>query len=126
MKRHATLSQARALRRRAPSTEHLLWTLLRGRRLEGLKFRRQVPIGPYIVDFLCLRHRLVVEADGPFHEPEDDAVRDAWLETQGFRVLRFPNGEIQNRDWLVVGRILAAVAVRQRPGLSDPSSVSHG
>ena len=96
--------------RRAPSTsERKLWTILRDRRLEGLKFRRQMVIGSYVVDFVCLRHRLIVEADGPFHDPERDAVRDEWLRSQGFRVLRFPNSQIENRDWEVVGAIEEAV-----------------
>jgi very-short-patch-repair endonuclease len=93
-----------------------LWTLLRDRRLEGLKFRRQVPIGRYVVDFVCMRHRLVVEADGPFHDPVADAARDAWLESQGFRVLRFSNSEIGNADHRVVRKVLTAV------GVDDPLS----
>ena len=98
--------------RRAPSTsERKLWTILRDRRL-GLKVRRQVVIGPYVVDLVCMRHRLIVEADGPFHDAERDAVRDEWLRTQNFRVLRFPNAQIENRDWEVVGAIEEAV----RPG----------
>ena len=56
-----------------------------------------------------MRHRLVIEADGPFHDPERDAVRDAWLAAKGFRVLRFPNTEIQLKDWQVIGRILKIV-----------------
>ncbi len=56
-----------------------------------------------------MRHRLVIEADGPFHDPERDAVRDAWLAAKGFRVLRFPNTEIQLKDWQVIGRILEVV-----------------
>jgi len=109
MARTATIRQARALRRSAPSTERLLWKLLRDRRLEGLKFRRQVPMGPYVLDFVCLRHRLVLEADGPFHDPEHDAVRDAWLAAKGFRVLRFPNDEIVEKNWRVIAQILTAV-----------------
>ena len=109
MARRATIPQARALRRSAPVTERLLWRILRDRRLEGLKFRRQVPLGPYVLDFVCLRHRLVVEADGPFHDPEHDARRDVWLAAKGFRVLRFSNSEIQVKDWRVIGRILEAV-----------------
>jgi very-short-patch-repair endonuclease len=109
MARPTTVPQARALRRNAPETERLLWKLLRDRRLEGLKFRRQAPLGPYVLDFVCLRHRLVIEADGPFHDSEQDAVRDASLAAQGFRVLRFPNKEIQLRDWQVIGRILEVV-----------------
>ena len=108
MARKASIGQTRALRRSAPTTERYLWKLLRHRQLEGLKFRRQVPLGPYVVDFLCLRHRLV-EADGPFHDPQQDAVRDAWLIGQGFRVLRFPNHEIEIREHLVIARILHAI-----------------
>ena len=73
--------------------EAKLWELLRDRRLVGLKFRRQTPIGTYIVDFVCLEHRLIIEADGPFHGPHDET-RDAWLRGQDFRVLRFPNDRI--------------------------------
>ena len=48
-------------------------------------------MGPYVADFVCLRHRLIVEADGPFHDPAADAERDAWLKAQGFKVMRFRN-----------------------------------
>jgi very-short-patch-repair endonuclease len=82
------------MRREPTFTERALWTLLRNRRLAGLKFRRQVAIGDYVVDFLCLSHHLVVEADGPLHDPERDAVRDAWLRAKHLRVLRFPNNQI--------------------------------
>ena len=109
MARAATIPQARALRRSAPETERLLWKLLRHRKLDGLKFRRQVPLGPYVLDFVCLRHRLVIEADGPFHDPEHDAARDDWLAAKGFRVLRFSNSEIQLKDWQVIARILEVV-----------------
>jgi very-short-patch-repair endonuclease len=84
MARKASIPMARALRRSAPATETLLWSLLRDRRLDGLKFRRQVPLGPYVADFVCLRHRLIVEADGPFHDPEADARRDAGLAARAF------------------------------------------
>jgi len=67
-------------------------------------------LGPYVVDFLCLRHRLIVEADGPFHDAGRDAIRDAWLASQGFRVLRFSNHEIGARDWNVLRRITEACA----------------
>ena len=109
MARTATARQARALRRRSPSTERFLWELLRDPRLEGLKFRRQFPIGPYVVDFVCLRHRLVVEADGPFHDAERNAVRDGYLIARGFRILRFSNRLIEGRDWEVFQTILDAV-----------------
>jgi very-short-patch-repair endonuclease len=103
-----TSRRAHTLRRNSTAAERKLWVLLRAKRLQGLKFRRQVPIGPYTVDFLCLRHRLVVEADGPFHEPGKDSIRDAWLHEQGFRVLRFTNSQIDASDGVLAG-ILEAV-----------------
>ena len=109
------LALARRLRREPSAIEALLWRLLRDRRLEGLEFRRQVPIGRYVVDFVCLRHRLIVEADGPFHDPDADAQRDSWLRGQGFRVLRFDNGLISARRELVLQTIEdAAVGPRER------------
>jgi very-short-patch-repair endonuclease len=65
-------------------------------------------MGPYVVDYVCLSRRLVVEADGSFHDPEHDARRDAWLASQGFRVLRFGNGEINGNEVRVMAKILAA------------------
>ena len=100
---------ARSLRRRSSASERDFWALLRHRRLEGLKFRRQVPVGPYVVDFVCLRHQLIVELDGPFHDGVRDAERDAYLRSEGFRILRF--GEVnagRNVDKVING-VLAAV-----------------
>jgi len=76
--------------------ERLLWQHLRGRALEGYKFRRQVVVEPYIVDFLCMDVRLIVEADGGQHDQQRryDAERSAQLEAMGYRVLRFWNHEI--------------------------------
>jgi len=103
------LAFARRLRRAPPATERRLWALLRDRRLEGLKFRRQVPLGRYVADFLCPRHRLIVEADGPRHEDSlHDLERDAWLRGQGFRVLRFANQRIQDHPDAVLDEILNA------------------
>jgi len=109
MDRKATIERARRLRNNPTATERVLWDRLRERKLGGLKFRRQAPMGPYVLDFLCLRHRLVVEADGPFHDPERDAIRDAWLTAKGFRVLRFSNREIHGSPELIADRILAAI-----------------
>jgi very-short-patch-repair endonuclease len=100
MARKAVIERARRLRRRGQ---------LRQSRLGGLKFRRQMPLGPYTLDFVCLSHRLVVEADGPFHDPEKDAIRDTWLTKKGFRVLRFTNSEIHGALDLVAGRLLVAI-----------------
>lgn len=106
LERKATVGVAKALRRRAPVAERKLWDVLCDRRLADLKFRRQVPIGPYVADFVCHRHRLIVEADGPFHD--DDTVRDAWLEAQGYRVLRFKNAVIDQPD-VVITTIISTV-----------------
>jgi very-short-patch-repair endonuclease len=87
--------------RGAPTDVELrLWRLLRDRRLNGIKFRRQVPVGPYIVDFLCVGAKLIVEADSFQHaESPRDTVRDADLASQGWKVLRFWNNEVlQNRE----------------------------
>ena len=103
-------ARAKAMRREPVLYERRLWKVLRDRRLEGLKFRRQQVMGRYIVDFVCLRHRLIVEADGPQHEDRvEDAARDDWLRGQGFRVLRFANTQIENRAEDVVKAILDAV-----------------
>jgi very-short-patch-repair endonuclease len=89
-------SKARELRRNPIDAECMLWRHLRLRQLEGYKFRRQQPLGPYIVDFICLEKRLVVEVDGGQHssQSEYDKDRGRWLESQGFRVLRFWNHEV--------------------------------
>ncbi|MNQ81734.1 hypothetical protein D3C85_967680 [compost metagenome] len=87
---------ARRSRGTLTTTETALWTLLRDRRLHGIKFRRQVPIGPYVADFACHVLKLVIEADGGVHRlrEEADANRDAWLAEAGYTVLRFDNSVI--------------------------------
>lgn len=91
---------ARQLRRDSTDVERTMWRLLRDRRLGGAKFRRQVPIGPYVADFACVQHRLIVELDGGQHaENRSDARRDVLLAAQGWRVVRFWNNDlIENRD----------------------------
>ena len=93
-------SRARAMRRAPTDSELRHWRILRDRRLSGFKFRRQVPVGPYIVDFLCVGAKLIVEADGSQHaESLRDNIRDAYLANQGWKVLRFWNNEVlQNRE----------------------------
>lgn len=86
--------RARSLRRNSTDAEQKLWQCLRNRQLAGAKFRRQVQIGNYIVDFLCPVARLIVELDGGQHRPEDDAERTAFLEAQGFRLIRFWNNDV--------------------------------
>ena len=90
---------AAPLRREATDAEQALWSELRGRRLEGHKFRRHWTVGPYIADFCCLEARLIVEVDGGQHTPERDAVRTQFLRAKGFRLLRFWNNDVLgNRD----------------------------
>ena len=90
------LSNARQLRRQQTDAEQKLWSAIRNRQLAGLKFRRQVPIGAYIVDFYCHECRLVLELDGSQHlaQLEYDDIRTCFLQAQGIRVLRFWNNEI--------------------------------
>ena len=91
-----TNQQARVLRKRQTDAERLLWAHLRDRRLVTYKFRRQHPLGPYIVDFVCLKQRLVVEVDGGQHTANaaSDEQRDAWLASQGFGVVRFWDNQV--------------------------------
>jgi very-short-patch-repair endonuclease len=79
-----------------------LWGRLRNRQLDGFKFRRQHPIGPLIVDFACPATRLVVELDGPDHDPQQDARRDRLLSERGWRVLRVNADHVfEGIDWMV-------------------------
>ena len=82
------------MRRTPTDAEQVPWLALRGRRLAGFKFRRQWTLGSFIVDFCCLERRLIVEADGGQHSAEADAGRTAWLEQQGYRVIRFWNHDV--------------------------------
>jgi very-short-patch-repair endonuclease len=95
--------RARALRGNQTDVERLVWFRLRNRKFSGFKFRRQVPIGPYIADFVCYDRRLIVELDGEQHaaQRDYDARRTDWLEGQGFRVMRFWNFEV-HEEWDVV------------------------
>ena len=90
------LDRARSLRREDTDAEARLWRALRDRRLGGWKWRRQVPCGPYIADFLCDSAKLIVELDGSQHaeQADYDARRTRYLKTLGFRVLRFWNGDV--------------------------------
>lgn len=86
---------AKNLRKRQTDTEKLLWNHLRAKQIEGLKFRRQQPIGRHIVDFVCLEKKILIEVDGGQHAEETrDKQRDNWLSKEGFKVLRFWNNEV--------------------------------
>ena len=90
------VTTARNLRKRLTDTERSLWSKIRSRQIEGCKFRRQTPIGKYIVDFVCHEQRVIVEVDGGQHSEniEQDCIRDKWLREQGYRILRFWNNEV--------------------------------
>jgi very-short-patch-repair endonuclease len=90
-----TLAFARAMRHDPTPPERRLWRALRGRQIHGLKFRRQVPLGPYILDLYCPQCALVVEIDGMTHaDTKRDVRRDDWLGAQGLRVLRVRNADV--------------------------------
>jgi glutamate 5-kinase len=101
---------ARRLRQEATDAEQKLWLEVRNRRLGGFKFRRQATIGPYVVDFLCPEHALIVEVDGSQHNPEADAERSAFLEDLGYRVVRFWNNEVLQNLEGVLQSLLAVLA----------------
>ncbi|WP_339782959.1 endonuclease domain-containing protein [uncultured Marinobacter sp.] len=103
---------AKHLRQNMTDAEKLLWYHLRAYRLNGKRFRRQQPLGPYIVDFVHFGSRVIVEADGGQHNDSlSDKERDAWLRSQGFRVLRFWNHEILRRADVVLSVIYEALEV---------------
>ena len=104
---------ARTMRAEGTGAERKLWAELRDGRLDGLKFRRQAPIGNAIADFVCYRHRLIVELDGDHHDGNSqDQRRDALLSERGFRVLRIPNREVAGNLQGVLDTILS---VARRP-----------
>ena len=117
--RLSLLSRARELRHNMTDAEHALWRILRNRQFVRTKFRRQVPMGPYIADFVCYDARLVIEADGGQHdESQADRVRDAWFAGQGFRVLRFWNNEVHGNPEGVA--TLIAQALKGEAPLTRP------
>jgi very-short-patch-repair endonuclease len=105
------------MRRRMTPAEFRLWTTLRDRRFNGLKFRRQVPIGPYIADFFCPELRLIVEVDGGQHglrqEVLADQARTAWFEDRGYRVLRFSNRDVLRVAAAICDVIAARISIDQ-------------
>ncbi len=106
------VSRARKLRAESTHAEAKLWMSLRQL---PVRFRRQAPIGPYVVDFACLSAKLVIEVDGGVHDLTDvalrDLKRDEWLRSQGFRVLRIPNKRVENDNEAVLVDIAQAVGV---------------
>jgi very-short-patch-repair endonuclease len=119
---------AKTLRAQATDAEIVLWRLLRSRRLAHLKFRRQVPIGPWIVDFVSFELRLVVEVDGSQHADSDgDRRRDHNLSERGFTILRFWNNDVLSTPLVIADAIFTAVRPFPSPGeLCSPPSPTRG
>jgi very-short-patch-repair endonuclease len=118
---------ARTLRNAATNAEKHLWQFLRAKQLGGHKFRRQVALGHYIVDFACLAQKLIIELDGPQHlEPaatDYDIERDAWLTARGYRILRFRNQEVDDNLQAVLNIISQALKATPLP---NPSLQGEG
>ena len=119
-------ARAKELRQNSTDAERIVWRALRAHRLNGASFRRQTPIGPYIVDFVCHAAKLVIEIDGGQHfQPENqeqDARRDAFLMGRGFHVLRFNNRDVMTNREGVLETIARALARAPSP----PSPASGG
>lgn len=111
-------AKAKELRRNSTDAERVLWRQLRAHRFAGYKFRRQQPIGRYIVDLVCFEKRLIIEVDGGQHAEQVayDGERSAWLQSQGFRVLRFWNHEVlQNTEGVM--EVILRECERKAPSL---------
>ena len=110
-------SLAKKLRQQSTDAERMLWKYLRAHRMAGYKFRRQVVIEPYIVDFVCLEARLIVEADGGQHleQAERDLKRSLFLEALGYKVIRFWNNEILRDTHTVLEQIHSSLIEAPSP-----------
>jgi len=115
-------ARARHLRTEMTAAERRLWYRLRAHRLHGASFRRQVPIGPYIVDFVCMAARLIIEVDGGQHASwaTHDRVRDTYLREQGFGILRFWNNDVLGNFQGVLEVIATALRDHRPPSLALP------
>jgi very-short-patch-repair endonuclease len=101
------------MRRIPTDAERKIWLLLRDRRLDGFKFRRQVPFGTYILDFVCFQSKLVIEVDGGQHaDSKADKVRDARLQARGFRIVRYWNTDVLKNPEGVLTDLLAQLAAK--------------
>ena len=118
------LERARSLRKDMTDAERKLWRCLRGGQLDGFRFRRQHPIPPYVVDFCCVEKKLIIELDGSQHGEATDAGRTRFLESQGWRVLRFWDNDALAQTEAVVDAIWNAVAAPNP--LPNPSPNGRG
>jgi very-short-patch-repair endonuclease len=118
--------RARALRTDSTKAEQIVWSKIRAHRLNGVGFRRQTPVGPYIVDFISHSAKLVIEIDGGQHYDDAsearDARRDAFLRSKGYRVLRFSNHDVMTNIEGIWTVIAAAVGESEAPSLPSPAS----
>ncbi len=110
-----TKSYARTLRKKMTRAERRLWNVLRAKRFHGFKFRRQVPLGPYIVDFLCVEKKLIIEVDGYSHvfSRRRDERRDVFFMFRDFKVLRFSNQDVYHNMHFVLQTL------REHLGMND-------
>lgn len=124
--RQRTLTTAQTLRRNRTDAEGLLWHYLRHNQLDGHRFRRQHPIGPYIVDFACLSRKILIELDGSQHaeRQDDDKKRDAFLLARGYRVLRFWNNDVFKNCFGILERIYEAVTEHPPPAPPAPGGLA--
>ena len=127
---HMPNENARALRKRLTSQEVKLWVRLRDLKSRGFHFRRQSPIGRYVVDFVAFSHWLVIEADGSQHGTlsglQSDTTRDSFLRSQGFTVLRFWNSDIDRNLNGVMETILSALSTPTPALRADPPHKGEG
>ena len=123
-------SNARALRKDMTLAERIIWRAVRAHRLNGAGFRRQTPIGPFIVDFVSHAAMLIIEIDGGQHFEDSherrDAARDAYLRARGFRVLRFNNHDVMTNREGVLTTIASALGEAVSPSLPSPASGGGG
>jgi very-short-patch-repair endonuclease len=115
---------ARELRRKQTDAERMLWAKLRNMQLEGIKFRRQQPVGIYVVDFISFEEKLIIEIDGGQHNQEkkieEDEQRTRWLESEGFNVIRFWNNDVLLNVGGVLETIMEVLESNSHPHLASP------
>ena len=114
--------RARDLRRNLTDVEKILWYWLRRKNIHNARFRKQAPLGKYIVDFVCYDPKLIIELDGGQHSLQHsyDKKRDAWLEGEGFEVMRFWNNEVVENVEGVLGAVMERLSALRVPPLPNP------
>jgi very-short-patch-repair endonuclease len=123
---------AKVLRENTTTAEDILWRHLRRIEIKGSHFRRQVPIGPYVADFACLKERLIIEVDGSQHGNDPNSRRDEdrtrWLNSEGYRVMRFWNNDVMSKTEAVLEAVYEATAVTppRLPLAGDPPPSGEG